>query len=139
MGPQLTAMTSFTSFFSLSRTASSTAISQKGFMECFTPSVTTPVLSGFTRICRATKGRGRGRVRGNRQEGKGWTGTMGTRKGQGLVQGPTALGTQQMRIHRWAQGHALRVLLRHLWSTWDIGHARPTLSSLLLGPKTMFL
>lgn len=50
-GPQLTATTSFISFFSLSLTASSTAISQKGFIECFTPSVTTPVLSGFTRIC----------------------------------------------------------------------------------------
>ncbi|KAG7216829.1 hypothetical protein INR49_001483 [Caranx melampygus] len=32
-------------------TASSTAISQKGFIECLTPSVTTPLLSGFTRIC----------------------------------------------------------------------------------------
>lgn len=37
-------------FFSLWLT-SSTAISSKGFMLCFTPSVTTPDLSGFTRIC----------------------------------------------------------------------------------------
>lgn len=49
-GPQLTATTSVTSFFSLSLTASSTAISQKGFIECLTPSVTTPVWSGLTRI-----------------------------------------------------------------------------------------
>lgn len=49
-GPQLTATTSLMSFFSFSLTASSTAISQKGFIECFTPSVTTPLWSGFTRI-----------------------------------------------------------------------------------------
>lgn len=35
--------------FSLSRTASSTAISQKGFMLCFSPAVSTPVPSALTR------------------------------------------------------------------------------------------
>jgi hypothetical protein len=49
-GPQETATISWAIFFSFSRTASSTAISSNGFMECLTPSVTTPVLSGFTRI-----------------------------------------------------------------------------------------
>ncbi len=48
-GPQLTTTTSSAIFFSFMRTASSTAISSNGFIECFTPSVTTPVLSGFTR------------------------------------------------------------------------------------------
>jgi len=48
-GPQDTAIISLAIFFSFKRTASSMAISSKGFMLCFTPSVTTPVLSGFTR------------------------------------------------------------------------------------------
>lgn len=50
-GPHDTAISSLANFFSFKRTASSTAISSNGFIECFTPSVTTPVLSGFTRIC----------------------------------------------------------------------------------------
>ena len=52
-GPHVTTTTSLASFFSLSLTASSTAISSKGFMECLTPSVTTPLLSGLTRILTA--------------------------------------------------------------------------------------
>ncbi len=66
-GPQLTATTSLTSFFSLSLTASSTAISQKGFIECLTPSVTTPVWSGLTRIW------GGQRQRDNAETSRTWT------------------------------------------------------------------
>mmetsp|Transcript_12370 Transcript_12370/g.18548 ORF Transcript_12370/g.18548 Transcript_12370/m.18548 type:complete len:203 (-) Transcript_12370:41-649(-) len=50
--PTVTAMISFTTFFSLSRTASSTAISQKGFMLIFALK-STPDLSGLTRILTA--------------------------------------------------------------------------------------
>ncbi|KAE9544472.1 hypothetical protein AGLY_000013 [Aphis glycines] len=48
--PHDTAITSDAIFFSLRRTASSTAISSNGFRPCLTPSVTTPDLSGLTRI-----------------------------------------------------------------------------------------
>lgn len=47
--PQLTAITSVATPFSLSRTASSTAISSKGFMLIFTFAMSTPVPSDFTR------------------------------------------------------------------------------------------
>mmetsp|Transcript_37800 Transcript_37800/g.95967 ORF Transcript_37800/g.95967 Transcript_37800/m.95967 type:complete len:256 (+) Transcript_37800:168-935(+) len=50
VGPTVTATISFTTFFSLRRTASSTAISSKGFMLILTLAVSTPVLSGLTRI-----------------------------------------------------------------------------------------
>lgn len=70
-GPQLTAMISETSFFSLRRTASSTAISQKGFIECLTPSVTTPELSGFTRTCKGGNLLGR-YVRETQKQGAFW-------------------------------------------------------------------
>ena len=49
ISPLLTAMTSVTTPFSLSRTASSTAISSKGFMLIFTLAMSTPVLSDLTR------------------------------------------------------------------------------------------
>mmetsp|Transcript_22479 Transcript_22479/g.53943 ORF Transcript_22479/g.53943 Transcript_22479/m.53943 type:complete len:236 (-) Transcript_22479:101-808(-) len=52
-GPTDTATISVTTPFSLRRTASSTAISQKGFMLIFTPAVSTPEWSGFTRILTA--------------------------------------------------------------------------------------
>jgi len=42
-------MTSVATPFSFSRTASSTAISSKGFMLIFTLAMSTPVLSDFTR------------------------------------------------------------------------------------------
>lgn len=41
--PMLTATTSDTSPISRSRTASSSAISQKGFIDCLTPAMSTPV------------------------------------------------------------------------------------------------
>jgi len=47
--PQDTAMISVTTPFSLSLTASSTAISSKGFMLIFTLAMSTPVPSDFTR------------------------------------------------------------------------------------------
>jgi hypothetical protein len=47
--PQDTAMTSVTTPFSFRRTASSTAISSKGFMLIFTLAMSTPVPSDFTR------------------------------------------------------------------------------------------
>jgi len=47
-GPHDTAISSPATLLSFILTASSTAISSKGFMLCFTPSVTTPDLSGFT-------------------------------------------------------------------------------------------
>ena len=47
-GPHDTAITSDDIFFSLSLTASSTAISSNGFNECLTPSVKTPDLSDLT-------------------------------------------------------------------------------------------
>jgi hypothetical protein len=47
--PQETAMTSVATPFSFSRTASSTAISSKGFMLIFTLAMSTPVLSDLTR------------------------------------------------------------------------------------------
>mmetsp|Transcript_24303 Transcript_24303/g.49341 ORF Transcript_24303/g.49341 Transcript_24303/m.49341 type:complete len:238 (-) Transcript_24303:94-807(-) len=50
VGPTVTATISFTIFFSLRRTASSTAISSNGFMLILTLAVSTPILSGFTRI-----------------------------------------------------------------------------------------
>ena len=43
-------MISVATFFSFSRTASSTAISSNGFMLCLTFAVSTPLLSGLTRI-----------------------------------------------------------------------------------------
>ena len=46
---QETAMTSVATPFSLSRTASSTAISSNGFMLILTLAMSTPVLSDFTR------------------------------------------------------------------------------------------
>lgn len=49
-GPQEKATISLAIFFSFIRTASSIAISSKGFIECLTPSVMTPDLSGLTRI-----------------------------------------------------------------------------------------
>ena len=49
--PAMRCSTSLANLRSLRRTASSTAISSKGFIECLTPSVTTPRPSGFTRIC----------------------------------------------------------------------------------------
>ena len=49
VGPHDTATTSLATPFSLSRTASSTAISSKGFMLIFTLAVSTPVPSLFTR------------------------------------------------------------------------------------------
>lgn len=49
-GPIDTATTSFATPFSLSLTASSTAISQKGFMLIFTFALSTPEPSGLTRI-----------------------------------------------------------------------------------------
>jgi hypothetical protein len=52
-GPMLTAVISPTIFFSLRRTASSTAISQKGFMDIFTLAISTPVLAAFTRTLTA--------------------------------------------------------------------------------------
>ena len=48
-GPTVTAVISPTTFFSLSRTASSTAISQKGLSECFTLAVSTALLAALTR------------------------------------------------------------------------------------------
>jgi hypothetical protein len=48
VGPHDTAIISAANFFSLSLTASSMAISSKGFKACFTPSVKTPDLSDFT-------------------------------------------------------------------------------------------
>mmetsp|Transcript_18327 Transcript_18327/g.54168 ORF Transcript_18327/g.54168 Transcript_18327/m.54168 type:complete len:218 (+) Transcript_18327:386-1039(+) len=53
VGPTETAITSVAIFASLSRTASSTAISSNGFMLIFTFAVSTPDLSGFTRILTA--------------------------------------------------------------------------------------
>ena len=50
-GPQEKATISLAIFFSFMRTASSIAISSNGFIECLTPSVMTPDLSGLTRIC----------------------------------------------------------------------------------------
>jgi len=49
VGPQDTAITSVTAPFSFSRTASSTAISSKGFMLILTLAMSTPVPSLFTR------------------------------------------------------------------------------------------
>ena len=49
LGPIVTAVMSATTFFSFRRTASSTAISQKGFMECFTLAMSTAVFAAFTR------------------------------------------------------------------------------------------
>mmetsp|Transcript_54556 Transcript_54556/g.130713 ORF Transcript_54556/g.130713 Transcript_54556/m.130713 type:complete len:239 (-) Transcript_54556:87-803(-) len=50
VGPTVTATISVTTFFSFRRTASSTAISSKGFMLILTLAVSTPILSGLTRI-----------------------------------------------------------------------------------------
>mmetsp|Transcript_71316 Transcript_71316/g.195456 ORF Transcript_71316/g.195456 Transcript_71316/m.195456 type:complete len:237 (-) Transcript_71316:112-822(-) len=50
VGPTVTAMISVATFFSLSRTASSTAISSNGFIDILTLAVSTPDLSGFTLI-----------------------------------------------------------------------------------------
>ena len=47
--PHDTAITSVATPFSFKRTASSTAISSKGFMLIFTLAMSTPVLSDFTR------------------------------------------------------------------------------------------
>ena len=47
---QRTATISPTTFFSFSRTASSTAISQKGFMPILTFAMSTAVLAAFKRI-----------------------------------------------------------------------------------------
>ena len=49
VGPQETAMISVTAPFSFRRTASSTAISSKGFMLIFTLAMSTPVWSDLTR------------------------------------------------------------------------------------------
>ncbi|MNL41102.1 hypothetical protein D3C87_1634960 [compost metagenome] len=48
-GPQETATISVAAPFSFKRTASSTAISSKGFMLIFTLAMSTPVWSDFTR------------------------------------------------------------------------------------------
>ena len=48
-GPMDTATTSLAVFFSFSLTASSTAISQNGFIDIFTLPRSTPLLSGSTR------------------------------------------------------------------------------------------
>merc|ERR1719162_1535565 len=53
VGPTVTATISDTTFFSFRRTASSTAISSKGFMLILTLAVSTPILSGLTRILTA--------------------------------------------------------------------------------------
>mmetsp|Transcript_1344 Transcript_1344/g.3582 ORF Transcript_1344/g.3582 Transcript_1344/m.3582 type:complete len:247 (+) Transcript_1344:992-1732(+) len=53
LGPMDTATTSVASFFSFSLTASSTAISQNGFIDIFTDAVSTPDPSGLTRILAA--------------------------------------------------------------------------------------
>jgi len=47
--PQETAITSVAAPFSFKRTASSTAISSKGFMDIFTLAMSTPLPSLFTR------------------------------------------------------------------------------------------
>ena len=47
--PMETATTSVATPFSFSRTASSTPISSNGFIDIFTPDVSTPVPSAFTR------------------------------------------------------------------------------------------
>merc|ERR1712227_596757 len=52
-GPIDIAMISFAILASFMRTASSTAISQNGFIECLTESLTTPEPSGLTRILTA--------------------------------------------------------------------------------------
>ena len=49
VGPIETTTTSSATPFSFCRTASSTAISQKGFMAIFTFERSTPLWSGFTR------------------------------------------------------------------------------------------
>ena len=49
VGPQETAMISLATPFSFRRTASSTAISSKGFMDILTLAVSTPEPSAFTR------------------------------------------------------------------------------------------
>ena len=53
VGPTVTATSSVATFFSFSRTASSTAISSNGFIDIFTFAVSTADLSGFTRILTA--------------------------------------------------------------------------------------
>mmetsp|Transcript_5539 Transcript_5539/g.12002 ORF Transcript_5539/g.12002 Transcript_5539/m.12002 type:complete len:204 (-) Transcript_5539:142-753(-) len=53
VGPTVTAMISVATFFSFSRTASSTAISSNGFIDILTFAVSTPDLSGLTRILTA--------------------------------------------------------------------------------------
>mmetsp|Transcript_44370 Transcript_44370/g.116580 ORF Transcript_44370/g.116580 Transcript_44370/m.116580 type:complete len:223 (+) Transcript_44370:463-1131(+) len=53
VGPTVTATISSATFFSFSRTASSTAISSKGFMDILTLLVSTPEPSGLTRILTA--------------------------------------------------------------------------------------
>ena len=51
--PIVTAVMSATSFFSLRRTASSIAISQKGFIACFTPASSTPRPDAAMRVLTA--------------------------------------------------------------------------------------
>lgn len=62
-------------------------------------------------------------------------GPQGPGKGQGLVQGPTAPGTERVRIHRRVE---VTFSLRHSLSARDVCHARPTLW-LFLGPERVSL